>query len=76
MAFKDFLKKVQEQEEQTRKVILWGVTIAVGILLFAAWGFYTMNSLQNNEAPPLEDQLQLQLLQEQFENIPIDLNAR
>lgn len=72
---REVLKKLQDSSELTRKIILWGVTITIGVALFGWWFLNTKSSIENNESPSLREQFQLEALQKEFENIPVQING-
>ncbi|HEX9721740.1 MAG TPA: hypothetical protein VGA53_00570 [Candidatus Paceibacterota bacterium] len=75
MTPKQVFQNIQNQPETTRKVILWGVTISLGVLLLAWWFADTKSKFQNRENPSLREQLQLESLEENLQNIPENLNG-
>ena len=60
---REVLKKLQGSSELTRKIILWGVTITIGVALFGWWFLNTKSSIENNQNPSLKEQFQLETLQ-------------
>jgi len=75
MTPKQALQNIQNQSETTRKVILWGITISLGALLFVWWFADTKSKFQNRDNPSLGEQLQLESLEENLQNIPENLNG-
>jgi len=68
---KEAMKKLQGLSESTRKIILWSITILVAILLLVWWVSGVKNSFQNSDNPNIGEQLQLEKLEEEFQNNPI-----
>ena len=69
------LQKLQNLPEGRKKIIVWGVTILMGIGLFF-WGILRMSeNLKISEGGGFGEQFQLQELQEQLENIPLKTNG-
>jgi hypothetical protein len=75
MNAKKTLEKIQGQSESTRKIIVWGVTITLGIVLVAWWFWDIKSSVQDNQNSSFREQLQLDSLEEEFNNIPIQTNG-
>ena len=67
---KETLHKAQNQSETTKKVIVWGVTIVLGVILFGWWFLSAKNSLQQNQGPSFQEQLRLESLGQELGNIP------
>jgi predicted transcriptional regulator len=60
--------KIHELSEQTRKLILWGVVIVVGVILVFWWGKSSLAELGTLSAPkvPKEIEETFEATQEQF----------
>lgn len=43
----DFLKKIQNQPENVRKIMLWASLAVVGAILFGIWVFYSFGAINN-----------------------------
>ncbi|MFC1630238.1 hypothetical protein ACFL06_01740 [Patescibacteria group bacterium] len=65
-----FIKKIQNQSEQTRKIIFWITIVIVAALLFFAWIFGVKQKFEQVRKDRLLQDLSQPKLQEQWENMP------
>ncbi len=75
MTFKENLHKLQNQSESQKKMIVWSVTILLGIALLAWWIPRMSERMKIRQGSDIREQLQLQELQEQLHDIPIKIKT-
>lgn len=63
------MKKIQNLPEQTRKIILWSVTIALGLGLFALYAKNVQEKLKSFEFKKTKEKLSLPSFREEFEKL-------
>lgn len=68
----DFIKRLRGLPEFQRKIIVWGITVLLGISLLVWWIPKMSERLQMQEGPSVSEQFQLQELQEQLQGIPYE----
>ena len=71
----NLLQKLQNLPEGQKKIIVWGVTILLGIGLLAWWIPRMSERLRIQGGPDIGEQFRFQELQEQLENIPVKING-
>lgn len=67
----DFIKRLQGLSEFQKKIIVWGITILLGISLLAWWIPRITERIRIQQGPSISEQFQIQELQEQLQDIPI-----
>ena len=75
MTPKEALHKLQSQPDPQKKIIVWGVTILLGIGLLAWWFGSIKNTIGRGQGPSIGEQLQFNELQERLNDIPIQING-
>ena len=53
----NFLKKLQDQPEDIRKIIVWGITIFLAVVLVGLWIFYSYSRVKKFNKELFMDQL-------------------
>jgi len=66
----DLLKKIRNQPENIRKIILWVIIIIVGLGLAIFWVKNFQKRLKSFQKEELKEKLQLPSLQEKLRGIP------
>jgi len=66
----DFFKKIQGLPEEKRKIILWSVTIIIGLLLFFAWFYSLKTQLKTFPKEKIFEQIGVPKLQEELREMP------
>ena len=59
----DILKKLQNQPESTRKIILWSIIIVIGIGLLFLWSKNFQQKLKNFQIEEFKEELKLPSLE-------------
>lgn len=67
----DVIKRLRSLSEFQKKIIVWGITILLGISLLAWWIPRLSERLQVQQDSSIGEQLQIQELQEQLQNVPV-----
>ena len=71
----EVLHKLRSQPDSKKKIIVWGVTILLGIGLLAWWLGSIKNTIGHGQGPSIGEQLQFNELQERLNDIPIQING-
>jgi len=66
----EFLRKIQSLPESTRKIILWGIVIIIGLGLLALWIKNFQQKIKSFQTEELKEELKLPSLQEELKGIP------
>ena len=66
----DILKKIQNQPEKTRKIILWSITTLAGISLFILLVKNFQQKYQNLKLEDLKEKLNFPSLEKNLESLP------
>jgi hypothetical protein len=69
MSFNQYITKLQGLPDRIKKILLWGITIGLGIILLAWWVFNVKSTLQQTQNADLREELQIQSLQENIQHI-------
>ena len=64
------LEKLQKQPEKTRKIILWGAIIIIGIALFILWVTSIKRSISNFQKEKFIEGLNLSGIEGEMNNLP------
>ena len=75
MNLKETLHTLQSQPDSKKKMIVWGVTILLGIGLLVWWFGNMKNTIGRNGGPTVGEQLQFDKLQEGLNDIPVQNNG-
>lgn len=67
---KDFLAKLQNQPESTKKIILWLTVIVIGLVLIVIYVKHIQKTIANFNIEDLSRQLNLPSFGEQLKNLP------
>ena len=68
MGIESFLKKIQKQPENVRKLILWITVIIIGLILASLWLLNIFQKIQKFNKEDFEKALNLPTLQEKIQN--------
>jgi len=66
----DFLKKMQNLPEEKRKIILWSITIIIGLGLFFAWFYSLKTKLKTFPKEKFFQQIGLPEFKEELKEMP------
>lgn len=69
------LKRLQGLPEFQKKVLVWALTIILGIALLAWWIPRTGEQLKIQQSLDVNEQFRLEELREQFERVPVQING-
>lgn len=67
---KDFLAKLQNQPESTKKIILWLTVIVIGLALIVIYVKHIQKTIANFNIEDLSRQLNLPSFEEQLKDLP------
>lgn len=62
----DFIKKIQNLPEGTRKIILWVSLSVIGLILFFLWGWYSIRAVKSIDKDNLLNSMKIPELQSNF----------
>ena len=55
----DFIKKLQKKPEREKKIILWSVLIAVGLLFLSIWVYMSQKNIRELKTEDIIEQMNL-----------------
>ncbi len=55
----DFIKKLQKKPEREKKIILWSVLIAVGLIFLLLWVYISQKSIRELKTEDVLEQMNL-----------------
>jgi hypothetical protein len=67
----EFLKKIQEKSEPTRKVIFWFIMVFLAALFFGLWILSFQHKLISINRDRLGQEMNLPAIEEGFKNMPL-----
>ena len=75
MTPKEALAKLQSQPDSKKKIIVWGLTLLLGLGLLAWWVGNIKNAIERGQDQAIGEQLQIQELQQRLNDIPVQFNG-
>jgi len=73
MNIKEGIARLQGLSETARKIILWGITGTLAVVLAGWWLLSVKASIQSDQNPSIKEQLRVESLEERLQNIPINV---
>lgn len=75
MTPKEALHKLQSQSDSKKKIIVWGITILLGIGLLAWWLGNIKDTIEQGQGLDIGEQLRPEELQERLNESPVQING-
>ena len=75
MTPKEALHKLQSQPDSRKKIIVWGLTLLLGLGLLAWWVGNIKDTMERGQDQTIGEQLQIQELQQRLNDIPVQFNG-